>query len=321
MIKKIADILLSENDFLVATHINPDGDAVGSLLGMTLALQEMGKRAWAHFPNGLPPTFEFLPGRNLLKPDPAAISPAPRWIIALDTATENRIAGDISGLRPAASLINIDHHRTNPGFGHVNLIDPLAASTAEIVHRIIKAAGRPISAAVAKCLYTGLVSDTGCFRFGTVTSSSLQIGAELLSTGVVSYEVTQALYEENPMSRIRLECLVLERVEILLDGALAVSTVSTQDLAAVGATQDDTENLVDRLRQIQGVEVGALITQVSDKLTRASLRSKGRLDVSAIAAGLGGGGHRGASGLRAALSPAEVKREIVKAVEGALNLL
>jgi len=319
MTKEISRILRMDDNFLVVTHINPDGDAVGSLLGLALALSEMGKKSWAFAGKELLPAYHFLPGSRSLVTDARDIRPRPRWIVAVDTAEENRIFGDISPFRDGAKLINIDHHFTNPKYGHLNFVDPGATSSAELVFRLIKDAGYVLSRDVAKCLYTGLITDTGCFRFPGVNSRTLLVAAEILAAGFDSYEVTRPLYEENPFTRIQLERLVLERIEMRVHGRLCVSTLYADDFVRIGADQSETENLVDRLREIQGVEAGVLVTEISKDLTRVSFRSKKLLDVAAVARIFGGGGHHNAAGLRTPVPPAEIKEKIAAAIEQALS--
>jgi bifunctional oligoribonuclease and PAP phosphatase NrnA len=317
-IRSIADALVNGHGFVVVSHINPDGDAVGSLLGMHLALREMGKQSWPLTHDGVPHSYDFLPGREDLVCDPSQICGKPDWIVSVDVATEPRISGDISPFRNSARLINIDHHPTNPGFGDVNLIDTTASSTAELVFRVLRETGHVFSANVGKCLYTGLVTDTGGFRFAGVNASTLRIGAELLDTGFTSYEVTAPLFEEYPIHRLRLEQLLLERLEMLVDGKLALSTLYAEDFQSLGAAFSDAENLVDRLRDIRGVAAGILMTRMSDKLVRVSLRSKSELDVSAVAGAFGGGGHRRAAGLRSDLPLPVLREELISRIRQAL---
>ena len=318
MIEEIAKILCGEDNFLVVTHINPDGDAIGCLLGAFLALSEMGKKSWALCADEIPEMYDFLPGRPLIIKDPGLVRPSPNWIVSVDSAEEHRISGDISSFRENAPLINIDHHPTNPGFGRLNLIDPDAKSSAEVLHRVLKRTGYSPSPEVGKCLYTGLITDTGGFRFQGVNEQTLLVGAELLSTGFDSYEVTRHLYEEESLSRRYLECLMLERMEVLLDGKLIVSTLYAEDFDRLGADRSYTENLVNRLREVRGVEAVVLITELSSGLTPVSFRSKEQLDVAALAKSLGGGGHHNAAGLRTPLPPDAIKKRIVEEIAHAL---
>ncbi len=314
----IPEILRQDDGFLVVTHVNPDGDALGSLLGMHLALREMGKRSWALCRDGVPEMYRFLPGVDAVIEEPGCLNSLPRWIISVDAATEQRISGDLSRFRSSARLINIDHHPTNPGFGELNLVDSTASSTAELVLTVLKQAGYKLSPEVGKCLFTGVVTDTGGFRFAGVDGRTMKLAAEMLDSGFDSYEVTRHVFEEYPLSRLKLERLLLDRIEILLDGRLIVSTLYSEDFSKLGATLADSENLVNRLRESRGVEAGVLLTKMSEDLMRVSLRSKDQVDVSVIAASLGGGGHRHAAGIKSSLPLPELKRRIIAAIEKAL---
>jgi phosphoesterase RecJ-like protein len=311
----IAAVLREGDRFAVLSHINPDGDAVGSVLGMYAALKEMGKQAWALTDEPFPEMYEFLPGCREAMTKEACEKIVPDWIICLDVASEKRTSVDVHGMRQRARLINIDHHITNNGYGDVNLVEPQATSTAELVYRVLKEMGCPLSVDVAKCLYTGLITDTGCFRFSGVREHTMRLAAELLSPGLDSYQITRYLYEEYPIHRMELERLLLSRVELKVNGILAMSHLHYKEFEALGAAMSDGENLVDRLRENRGVEVGVLLTQVSEDTVRASFRSKDLIDVSAIAAVFGGGGHRRAAGLRSKLPMDELKNRIILEVQ------
>ncbi|MBI5251375.1 MAG: bifunctional oligoribonuclease/PAP phosphatase NrnA [Desulfomonile tiedjei] len=315
---EIPELLRSQDRFVVVSHANPDGDAIGSLLGMYLALREMGKKAWPLGDRPFPVTYDFLPGASDLITDPKDVD-APEWIIAVDVAEEHRISGDISSFRHTARLINIDHHPTNPAFGALNFIDARATSSAELVHKLLKEAGYRISTDVGKCLYTGLVTDTGGFRFAGVTGKTLEIAAEMLGPGLDSYEITRHLFEEYPLARLHLERIVLERAEILLDDRLILSTLHETDFSNVRAELSDGENLVNRLREFRGVRAACLITVMGNGLIRVSFRSKGNLDVAKIAQSLGGGGHRAAAGVKSTLPLLELRKTIIEALQLALN--
>lgn len=316
---EIPDILKYEDRFLVVTHINPDGDAIGSLLGMYLALSEMGKQCWAMMSDAVPERYAFLPGADRVVLSPDELHGTPNWIISLDVASEPRIAADIKRFRGRSRLINVDHHPTNIGFGDLNLVRPEVTSAAELVFTLLTRAGYSLSQDVGKCLYTGIITDTGCFRFSGVSSQTLHLAAQILASGFDSYDVTRHIYEEYPLRRLELERLVLDRIQILLDGKLVMSTLFADDFKRLGSPFSEAENLVNRLRESHGVEVGVLVTQLSDEFCRASLRSKGRVDVAAVAASLGGGGHKNAAGLRSPLSVEELQTKIVQSVDAALS--
>lgn len=311
---EIASILRREDGFAVVSHVNPDGDAVGSLLGMYLALREMGKQAWPLIKEPLPDVFCFLPGSEDFLIGQDGGQATPRWIISVDVASEERISGHIESFRKDATLINIDHHPTNPRFGDLNLVEPELTSTAELVFRLLKEVGHQISANVGMCLYTGVITDTGSFRYARVGAATLSLAAEMLQSGFDSYEISRQLFEEYPISRLYLERIMLERIEVLLGGRLIMSTLLAEDFERLGASMSDAENLVNRLRENRGVEVGVLIMQLPTGAYRVSLRSKGAVDVASIAHALGGGGHRGAAGLRSELPLKELRERVIESI-------
>ncbi len=307
----IPEVFRKENGFVIVTHVNPDGDAIGSLLGIYNALKETGKRVWALVEKPVPELYSFLPNSSEILLDCPAPINAVRWIVAVDCADQSRIAGDVSRYS-SAKLINIDHHPTNPLYGDITHVKSSATSTAELAHLLLKDAGYRLSKNVGICLYAGLYTDTGGFRFAGVTDKTLRIGSELLAPGIDSYDVTRPLYEEFPLCRIQLESLVLQRVEYYLNNRLLISVIEQTDLDKLGATMADTENLVNRLRESRGVQIGALITKLNN-ITRVSFRSKD-FDVAALAQVLGGGGHVHAAGLKTNLEVDELKSRIVELV-------
>ncbi len=314
MINNIADILRDQDDFLVVTHVNPDGDAVGSLLGMHLALQEMGKRSWALVGEQIPSQYDFLGPRTKVLTDPLSVHGTPRWIISLDCADQGRISADLRRFRPPCGVINIDHHVTNPLFGELNFVETEASCSAELAFRVLRQAGYALSRTVGKCFYTGLITDTGGFRYPGVNSRTFQIASDLLQSGFDSYDVSRHLYEEYPLSRFQLEALMLDRMEMMLQRTLVVSVLYLDDFRRLDVDPSETENLVNRLREIRGVEAGVLITQASEQLTRVSLRSKGQLNVAQIAKAFGGGGHLRAAGFRSSEPPEVIKNRLIEAV-------
>ena len=314
MINRVAEILKENNHFLVMSHTNPDGDAIGSMLGMHLALLEMGKHSRALAEEPIPAQYDFLGVRGKVSTDPKAVHEPPDWIITVDCASEDRISPGTGPFRPPARLINIDHHVTNPFFGDLNVVSVDASCSAELVLRVLQAAGYRLSSAVAKSLYTGLITDTGCFRYPGVNSGTFRVASELLEAGFNSYEVSRYLYEEHPLCRFQLEALVLDRMEMMLHGSLVVSTLYADDFKRLNIDTSETENLVNRLREIRGVEAGVLITEMSNQITRVSLRSKGQLNVAEIAGTFGGGGHIRAAGFKTTLSPNQIKAKVVEAL-------
>lgn len=319
MFKEIAAIIQNSDRFLIVTHVNPDGDAIGSSLGLHLSLTEMGKTSFLVYGSNPPDLFSFLTGLDEATVLADVEQLRPELIISLDAADQSRISPNIDSLRPHTRLVNIDHHPTNPSYGDINLVSANANSTASLVFQIIKATGHNPSYNASRALFTGLVTDTGCFRFEGVNSSTFRLAAEMCESGIDSYQITQYLFEEHPVQRLALERQVLNRLRLLIGGKVAISELYISDFEEAGAELSDGENLVNKLRETRGVEVGILMTRVSANLTRVSLRSKGHLDVSVIAGLFGGGGHRRAAGVKSQQDFTVLQKELLGAIEKELD--
>ncbi len=286
--------------FLVGTHRNPDGDAIGSMLGMARALRAAGAdaRAWHAEPASVPEELAFLlaPGEDVatgVPPDSRELT-----MVALDCASAHRLCDEPPG-RLAGLVVNVDHHHDNTRFGHINLVDGAASSTAELVLRILDRLGLPLTPEVAEPLYVGLVTDTGRFSYANTTPDAHRAAARLIEAGADATGVYRRLYEDLPMARMHLLGRALARAGAELDGRLVVVTLTLDDLEATGT--NDTEGIVEALRATRGAEVAVLLRQLpgADGF-RASLRaSSDRVDVSVLARQEGGGGHRAAAGFTA----------------------
>lgn len=319
MYDEICNAILNSDRFLIVTHVNPDGDAIGSSLGLHLSLKEMGKISTLVFDSKFPEIFSFLTelDQALFMSDLKDIKPG--LIVALDAADERRIVPSIEPIRPVTKLINIDHHPTNPSYGDLNLVRSDANSTSSLVFQILRHLGHRPSYAASRAFFTGLVTDTGCFRFEGVNADTFRIAAEMCESGIDSYQITQHLFEEHPVERLALERQILNRLRILSGGRVAMSELYMSDFQEAGASLADGENLVNKLRETRGVEVGVLMTKVSEELTRVSLRSKGRLDVAEIASQFGGGGHRRAAGIKSSLDFHTLRQLLLAAIEKKLQ--
>lgn len=319
MFDDICCAIKNSDRILIVTHANPDGDAIGSSLGFQLSLKEMGKTSFLALESSPPEMFSFLDGMEeaIVRPDIKDINPG--LILALDAADQKRVVPSIELIRPKVQLINIDHHPTNPLYGDLNLVRADANSTSSLVFQVLREMDHRPSQAACKALFTGLVTDTGCFRFEGVNSSTFRLAAEMCECGIDSYQITQFLFEEHPVERISLERLMLNRLRFLIGGKVALSELYISDFKESGASLSDGENLVNKLRETRGVEVGVLMTKVSENLTRVSLRSKGRLDVSAIATKFGGGGHRRAAGIKSGLDFSTLQQQLLLAIERCLS--
>lgn len=287
---------MRRDTFVVATHVQPDGDAIGSLLGTAFLLEKLGKRVWIAWDraSAVPSYYRFLPGARRLR---AARLPA-RYsaLITLDAATEERL-GDSGTLTDRADLvINLDHHPDNTFFGHINLVSDGAAATAEIVLRLSRRLPIELDRDIATCLYVGLVTDTGRFQYGSTTPQTHRFAGELLRHGVDPAAVFRQVYEAFSLAALELLCHVISRVKYLDGPKLIYSFLTRADLRATGVGIEETENFIDFLRAVRDANVAALFKEAENGEYRVSLRSKQNVDVGAIARVYGGGGHPNAAG-------------------------
>jgi phosphoesterase RecJ-like protein len=302
---------LGDNDkFLVATHENPDGDALGSMLAATLGLRELGKDAVMYLSGEapLPGEYGFLPLEevNRIVPDDVG----ERVLLALDCANERRVGPDDAVLGQAKLVVNVDHHHDNNRFGAVNLVVDDASSTAEIVRDLLAELGVALTPEIAEALYVGLVTDTGRFQYANTSPKALRLAAELLEAGADVHGIYQQVYERVQFAKLKLLARALERAQLYEGGRLVVSYLVRGDFAEAGAEEPYSEGIIDYLRQAEGAELVALIREPptdNGPTRRVSLRSsRDEVDVSAIAREAGGGGHRQAAGFSSELPIDEI---------------
>jgi bifunctional oligoribonuclease and PAP phosphatase NrnA len=290
-----ASALTSAGSVVVCAHVDPDGDAIGSVLAACNALRRIGVAAVPTLADDapVPQTYAFLPGSDLFV-RAADITP-PDVFLALDTPSPSRL-GVAQELADGARLVVVaDHHPDNRHFGDVELFDPRAAATGQIVWRLLKHLGVVPTPVIAQCLYVALMTDTGRFSYGNTDRRALRDAANMVIAGADPYAAYDATYEHRSAGSLRLLGLALSRVTVVNGGRVAYSWVSEDDLAATGTTMPETENLVDAVRQLGGVDAVFLAKAVGGHV-RISLRSKTGADVGAVARVLGGGGHRAAAG-------------------------
>jgi bifunctional oligoribonuclease and PAP phosphatase NrnA len=292
--------LRSHERFLLTAHEGPDGDALGSLLGMHQLLQKLGKDsvmflAAKEFP--LPIEYRFLPLEEVFHEPPADM--ADRTVVFLDCGNIDRMPVDFltEGTKP---ILNIDHHHDNTRFGDVNLVLSTASCTAEIVYDIAHLMDVPIDAEMAMPLYVGLITDTGKFMYENTNAHTHRVAAELIEAGVNVDDTYRRLYENVPIEKLRLVARALESVERHCGNRLVTSYITAADYAATGAGEEMTEGVIDHLRSIEGTKVAAVVRDLGNRgraARKVSLRSsEGDVDVSAIARKQGGGGHKRAAG-------------------------
>ncbi|HEX3609668.1 MAG TPA: bifunctional oligoribonuclease/PAP phosphatase NrnA [Solirubrobacterales bacterium] len=299
-IEQVAAELRSRERFLLTAHEGPDGDALGSLLGMHHLLGRLGKdsvmfMAAKEFP--LPIEYRFLPLEEVFHEPPADM--ADRTVVFLDCGNIDRMP--VEFLSDGDNFrINIDHHHDNTLFGDLNLVDTAASCTAEIVYELAILLGAEITAEIASVLYVGLITDTGKFMYENTNARTHRIAAELIDAGVQVDETYRRLYEHVPIEKLRLVSRALEGIERYCDDRLVIAYITATDYEASGAGEEMTEGIIDHLRSVEGTKVAALIRDQGDRgraARKVSLRSSGgELDVSAIARRHGGGGHKRAAG-------------------------
>ncbi|HZU20959.1 MAG TPA: bifunctional oligoribonuclease/PAP phosphatase NrnA [Gaiellaceae bacterium] len=299
-IQAVADALRSHDRFLVVTHENPDGDALGSLLGATLGLRALGKDAVMYLAGTtpLPAEYRFLDLAELTREPPADADE--RVVVAVDCANDRRIGPDTSTLERAPLVIDVDHHHDNTRFGDVNLVVPDASSTAEVVRDVLRELDVELSSDIAEALYVGLVTDTGRFQYTNTTPKALRLAAELVEAGADVHGIFRHVYETVQFAKLKLLARALDRARVFEGGRLVVSYLLRDDFADVGADEPFSEGIIDHLRAVEGSEMVALIREPprdDGPARRVSLRSShDEVDVSAIARAHGGGGHRQAAG-------------------------
>ncbi|RFS47932.1 bifunctional oligoribonuclease/PAP phosphatase NrnA [Micromonospora craniellae] len=287
---------------LLICHVNPDGDALGSMLGFGLGLRRLGvRRLQATFPGPpeVPEPFRGLPGLELLVPATEA-DLEPDLVICFDAASDSRLGDLADRLAGPGTALVLDHHASNAGFGDVNLVDPAAAATSVVAEELLARLGVPLDAGIAECLYVALSTDTGSFRFDATTPAVHEMAARLLATGIRPGEISRRVFDSRPFGAVRLFGEVLGRARLEPEAASGhglVWTYATQDdLARHDQRPYVLEALIDPVRCTAEADVSCVVKQTGPDEWAVSLRSKGAVDVSRVAVALGGGGHRLAAG-------------------------
>jgi phosphoesterase RecJ-like protein len=303
---------------LVASHKDPDGDAVGSLLAMGLALLRLGKQTTLYNASPIPAVYQFLPAVGRIQRGLDAPENYDAAVI-LDCGDLSRVGEDWPLVSRVPVIINIDHHVSNTGFGTLQLIDGHACATAELVARLIRALAVPLDREMATCIYTGILTDTGSFRFSNTNSAAFAISREMMEFGVDPYGVAQHVFGSYSLGRIKLLNLALNSIEISGNGRLSLMTVTRRMLAETQTQQEDVDGLINYARRIEDVRVAALIQEQTNGLAtpdgrarfHVSLRSDGSVDVAALAGAFGGGGHHSAAGFQIEATLPDIKSSLM----------
>jgi phosphoesterase RecJ-like protein len=319
-LEAVADAIRAHDRFVVVSHENPDGDALGSLLGTSLALRDLGKDVVVYLAGAapLPREYAFLDLSAVVRELPEDMSE--RVLLAVDCANERRIGESREPVELAKLVVDVDHHHDNSRFGDVNMIVADASSTAEMVRDVLRELDVPLTPEIAEALYVGLVTDTGRFQYSNTTPKALRLAAELVEAGADVHGIFRHVYETVQFAKLKLLARALDRAQVFEGGRLVVSYLIREDFADAGAEEPFSEGIIDYLRAVEGSEMVALVREPprdEGPTHRISLRSShDEVDVSAIARQRGGGGHRQAAGFSSEESIPEIIEFIRSAYAG-----
>ncbi|ADU28273.1 DHH family phosphoesterase [Ethanoligenens harbinense] len=306
-----AAFLRKEDDFLILAHASPDGDTIGSSYALCLGLRALGKRARVSCSDPIPPRYG-----HLALPDVPVFEP--RVIVTSDIA-DTQLFGKANAIYADKVALCIDHHPSNTQYAERVLLLPTASSTCEIMADLLKKLEVKITKNIADCIYTGLSTDTGCFRYSNTGAKALRLAAEMLECGAHTAAINKRLFETVSRQRLAVEQMALQTMEFHLDGRAALIVISLDMREKTGAAESDMEGFASLPVQVEGVQVGITIHEKGDRLYKLSVRTNEGVDASAICAHFGGGGHKAAAGCKIEGTLADVKTAILNVVEKALD--
>lgn len=316
-VRTIANILRENDNFLLASHFNPDGDAIGSISALGHLLKALGKNFTLYNVSGLPPQFDWL---TLPQGIATELPNAPLdWAVAMDCGDIARLGNELAGAWGRMHSINIDHHLGNNSFGEINWIDPTYSAVGEMIANLAKELGVPLSGGLGESVYLAVVSDTGDFVYANTSPDTHRLAAEIIEQGLNLERFNHNYQNQWSFNRIRLLAEVLGNAELHHDGRISLIKISRDMLARTGTTVHDTDNIVNYVRRIKTVQVAAALRQEQNGRTKFSLRSNGEVNVQKIAARFGGGGHKNASGGSVNASLNDSAKIIVETIKGALD--
>jgi len=318
ILQRIVQTIRDSDTLCIVGHVRPDGDCIGSQLGLAYALQNAGKKVTVWNEDVMPRKLAFLdPEKLLTTPKPGRSFDC---VIATDCASFERLgrAGECVSERKV--FINIDHHTSNTRYGDINWISDDEPSSGELIYRLLQTGHWPITPPIADCLFTAVSTDTGSFQYPTTRPATYHVAAHLVERGANLEKVCNEVYQSYPLSRVRLLRHVYNRFKLTHDDQVAYFWLRKADYTRTGAGREDSEGLIDHIRAIEPVVVACLFEEMEEELTRVSLRSKSeKVDVNEILKQFGGGGHPAAAGARIPGRPITVQRQVINAVRKALN--
>lgn len=312
-LQQAAEVLRQASSVVLACHLNPDGDTLGCALALQAALESGGKRVVTLSSDGVPEIYRFLFGSDRVLPatDERGFDVA----VVCDTGAPDRIGRAQEAVFSARVIINIDHHTTEGTFGHIRVQQPRAAATAEIVYHLLKVMEVRITPDIATCLLTGIITDTGLYRYMNVSPTTFRISAALLEAGASPARIAEEVFERRSLSSVRLLGRALENLQQEEGGRLLWSYVSYDDFTALGASDEDTEGIITQLRSVRDSVVLALLREVKPGRVRVSVRSRDeRIDMAKLAERFGGGGHRMAAGFWVDGNIEQAQQKVIEAL-------
>lgn len=313
VLTQMVDELRKAPQVALFSHVSPDGDCLGSMLAIGLALEKLGKDVVYYNSDPIPLNLRFLPGIDKVQTE--LPDPLPQTLLFVDCSDLGRVDFQPEGISEGTTVLNLDHHISNHNFGTLNLVDPGASASGEIVLKLIRGLQVEVDADIATNLYTAIVTDTGSFQFSNTTAETHRLAAELFEQGIDIEEIHYRLYDQKPLAQVELLRRGLSRLKLYAGGKLAIMTLSRTDFHESGADESLSEGLVNHARTIQGVEVAVFLKEVEERKIRASLRSNRWFDVNLTAARFGGGGHKRAAGCTINTLLDEAEQLMVEAIE------
>lgn len=302
-----AAALQGADNILILSHRRPDGDTTGCAGALCRALRQLGKTAF------------ILENPEITKRYAPMIVPCyppegfqPQFVVSTDIAEEKLFPDTAEEFKGKVDLV-IDHHRSNIGFGKKNLVRPDAGACAEVLYDVIMALGVKLTTDIAECIYVGVSTDTGCFKFSNTTAHTHAVAAACLTAGIDGGEINRALFETKTMPRFQMERIIFDTMEFCEDGAIAIAMLWRADIDRTGADMDDLDSIASLTRQIEGVQIGITLTENKDKTVKVSVRTTKEMDASAICRKCGGGGHIRAAGASFDCGMEEAKAAILAA--------
>lgn len=315
-IQKIIEVIRSNSSFLLTSHVGPDGDAIGSSLALASFLRMIGKDVTLHLQDPVPDLYVFLPAAESV----LLHIPDIHFDVAfvLDIGDRKRAGKEFCNFSKVTTTVNLDHHLSCDNFADYNLIDSHAAATGILVYRIAKAFGFSFDYETALCIYVAVMTDTGSFHYSNSNREAFSVAGEMIECGVNAWDVAEQLYENQPKKRLELLALCLPTLEVIKGGLVASVTLSLDMYSVTGTEAELTDGFINYPRSIRGVEVAIFFRQLEEKKFKIGFRSKGKINVAAFSAAMGGGGHHNAAGCTVEGTVDEVKRKVYSIIESCL---